>query len=76
MIKGSLDGNDFIIIDGEVSCKDKQTYKYISAMRDLIYIGFQPQDGDPELYLLDSLEKSGAKDLKHTEDPEQNGVVY
>ena len=61
MIKGNLDGNDFIIIDGDVSCMDKSTYKYIKAICEIVYTGFQPQDGDPELYVIDNLEKSGAK---------------
>lgn len=75
MIKGKLNGNDFIIIDGEVASKDTHTYKYVDAVCDIIYTGFQPQDGDPELYILEELKKSGAKDLKHTPD-NQEGVIY
>lgn len=75
MIKGNLDGNDFIIIDGEVSCEDQSTYKYIKAICDIVYTGFQPQDGDPELYVIDNLEKSGAKNIKHTPDDDK-GIIY
>lgn len=75
MITGKINGEDFSIIDGEVSCKDKSFRKYIKAVCDIVFTGFQPQDGDPELYILKELKKSGAKDLKHTPD-NQEGVIY
>lgn len=76
MINGKLNGFDFLVYDGNTVCDDAHTKGYIDSMYEFILVGFQPQDGDPELYLLDMLEKSGAKDLKHTEEPEEKGVVY
>lgn len=76
MIKGKLDGHEFIFRDGEASSNDAATMEYVKNLWRAITIGFQPQDGDPELYLLEYLEKSGAKDLQHTPEYEMEGVIY
>lgn len=76
MITGKLNGHDFIFMDNDVSCLDGETRRLIKNYWRFIITGFQPQDGDPELYLLDYIKISGGKDIKYTPEIEAPDVVY
>lgn len=76
MIKGQLNNSDFFFMDGDITCKDDSTRKLIRALFDNIMIGFKPEDGEPELYLMEILKKSGAKDLEYIPDEDAENRIY
>lgn len=76
MIKGILGKEKFVFYEGNVISNNNLDREYIENLYENIIIGFEPQDGEPELYLMEMLKKSGAKDLEYIQDEGTENRIY
>ena len=76
MITGILGKEKFAFYKGKVSSNSALDIEYIENLYNAVTIGFQPQDGEPELYLQEMLKKSGAKELKYIPDADTENKIY